>query len=85
MELKLRATMYLTDGFKFLSRGTPFQYKVEGLPEKLDALLCNFGNSRHPQWRILLIGGDDASDGWTGQYESEQQALEALSDMASLQ
>lgn len=53
-------------------------YRVGGMPDGKTARIANFGAPHQNDWRIMRINGNNAQSGWTGHYESVEDALAAL-------
>lgn len=53
-------------------------YRVGGLPDGKTARIANFGAPARNDWRIMQIDGHNTQTGWTGHYESIEDALTAL-------
>jgi len=53
-------------------------YRVGGMPDGKTARIANFGASNRSDWRIMRINADNTYTGWTGHYESVEDALAEL-------
>jgi hypothetical protein len=53
-------------------------YRVGGMPDGKTARIANFGAPNRNDWRIMRINGDNTQTGWSGHYESVDEALAAL-------
>jgi len=74
--LTLDADTWLSDGPAH--RGGPaIGYRINGMPERQEARIANFGGPNRADWRFLRTSGGK-SGGWTGNYETVQEALVAL-------
>jgi len=73
----LHEDMWFRDGPVYQG-GQVIVYRVGGLPNGKTARLANFGAPNGNDWRIMRINGDNTQSGWTGHYESVEDALVAL-------
>ncbi len=73
----LHEDAWLRDGPLFAS-GQAVGYRVGGLPDGKTARIANFGAPARNDWRIMLINADNTQTGWTGNYETFEEALAAL-------
>ena len=53
-------------------------YRVGGMPDGKTARIANFGAPNRNEWRIMRINADNTQSGWSGHYESVDEALAAL-------
>jgi hypothetical protein len=53
-------------------------YRVGGMPDGRTARIANFGAPSQNDWRIMRIDSNNTQTGWTGHYESVEEALAAL-------
>ncbi len=60
------------------ANGQVVGYRVGGMPDGMTARIANFGAPIRHDWRIMRINSDDTHTGWTGHYESLEDALGAL-------
>jgi hypothetical protein len=74
--LTLHEDAWLSDGPVYRS-GPAIGYQVTGMPAGEEAKLWNFGGPNHADWRLLRTSGGK-SGGWTGHYETPQDALVVL-------
>jgi len=58
--------------------GQVIGYRVGGLPNGKTAKLANFGAPNEDDWQIMRINADNTQSGWTGHYQSVEDALAAL-------
>jgi hypothetical protein len=58
--------------------GEVIGYRVGGMPDGTTARIANFGGPNRNDWQIMRINGDNTQTGWTGHYESIEDALAAL-------
>jgi hypothetical protein len=68
---------WLRDGPVFAG-GQITGYRVGGMPDGRTARIANFGAPNRNDWRIMRINADNTQTGWTGSYESIEDALTAL-------
>ena len=68
---------WLRDGPVYGS-GQVTGYRVGGMPDGKTARIGNFGAPTGNDWRIMRINADNTQTGWTGHYESVEDALAAL-------
>jgi hypothetical protein len=73
----LHEDAWLRDGPVFAG-GQVIGYRVGGMPDGTTARIANFGAPNRNDWRIMRINGDNTQTGWSGQYESVDDALVAL-------
>lgn len=73
----LHEDMWLRDGPVYQSAQV-IGYRVGGLPNGKTAKLANFGAPNRDDWQIMRINADNTQSGWTGHYQSVEDALAAL-------
>jgi hypothetical protein len=73
----LHEDMWLRDGPVF-ANGLATGYRVNGLPDGKSARIANFRAPTGNDWRIMRIDVDNSQTGWTGHYETMEDALAAL-------
>lgn len=73
----LHEDMWLRDGSVF-AHGLATGYRVNGLPGGKSARIANFRAPTGNDWRIMRIDSDNSQSGWTGHYETMEDALAAL-------
>lgn len=73
----LHEDAWLRDGSEY-ANGQVIGYRVGGMPDGKTARIANFGAPTRNDWRIIRIEADNVQNGWTGHYESVEDALRAL-------
>jgi hypothetical protein len=61
-----------------VASGQVVGYRVGGMPDGKTARIANFGAPKRNDWRIMRINADNTQTDWTGNYQSAEDALEAL-------
>jgi hypothetical protein len=56
-------------------------YRVGGMADGSTARIANFGAPDRNDWRIMRINADNTQSGWTGHYESAEEALASLQEI----
>ena len=78
MAMTMRPILFLSDGSSSELGAVGreiIQYEVVGLPPKTNALI----GKKDGHWRILKVR-DNLAEGWRGQFETAEAALQALAD-----
>jgi hypothetical protein len=73
----LHEDAWLRNGPVF-ANGQVAGYRVGGMPDGRTARIANFGAPSRNDWRIMRMNSDNTQTGWTGHYESVEEALAAL-------
>jgi hypothetical protein len=74
---RIHPDAWLRGGAAFAS-GQVTGYRVGGLPDGRSARIANFGAPNKHDWRIMKIEFDNSQTGWTGHYQTMEDALTAL-------
>ncbi len=75
--ITLHEDAWLRDGPVY-ANGQVIGYRVGGMPNGKTARIANFGGPNGNDWQIMRINADNTQTGWTGHYESIEDALAAL-------
>ena len=60
------------------AHGQVIGYRVGGMRDGKTARIANFGVPNRNDWQIMRINADNTHTGWSGHYESVDDALAAL-------
>lgn len=77
--LTMHEDQWLRDGPVFAS-GQVTGYRVGGMADGSTARIANFGAPARNDWRVMRIYANNTQSGWTGHYESVEEALAALQE-----
>lgn len=75
--ITLHEDMWDRDGSVY-ANGQVIGYRVGGMPNGRTARIANFGAPSRNDWQIMWINADNTQPGWTGHYESFEDAIAAL-------